>query len=314
LLIAVLVLAGCGGGDDTSTTHPDASDPPPNSETMVPDDGQGRPGDGGEEVLSPAALRELEDHLDAAPGEVGVAVSPLGGGEPVVAGEAMTGRAWSTMKVPLLVALINRVGGADELSASERSQAEAAITASDNEAASALFDRLQDLEGGLVPASRAIEDVLRDAGDDETTVNTEPSPEGFSTYGQTEWSAAASTRFFAALTAGCLLDDSDTDYVLSLMEDVVPDQRWGLGRGSAPAGTAVAFKGGWGPEDGGGYLVRQGGTVEAGNGGYALTVIAIPDETGTGSFPAGQDLVTEVADLVTENAGAGPRATVTCPR
>ncbi len=212
-------------------------------------------------MLSEDAIRDLERFADSAPGEVGIAVAALGGAEPIAIGDAEAGRAWSTMKVPLLVTLLDRVGGEGELSEVERAQAEAALTASDNEAALALFDRLGELEGGTDAASAAIEAVLRRSGDSETEVNTEPSPEGYSTFGQTIWSASNSALFFRALAGGCLLDEADTEFVLSLLEDVVADQRWGLGEAEVPGGARVAFKGGWGPEPGGGYLVRQSGVV-----------------------------------------------------
>jgi beta-lactamase class A len=308
LLLAILVLAGCGDGGETTTTR---SGPVTGTATTAPAD---EPRNESGRVVSPAGLRELEEFARDAPGAVAVAFAPLGGGEPVTVGSADTGRAWSTMKVPLLVTLIDRLGGAGKLSAGERAQAEAALTESDNEAAQALFGRLESLEGGLAAASRAIEETLRRAGDDATRVNTKPSSQGFSTYGQTEWSAEASTRFFAALAENCLLGRADTDYVLSLMEEVIPAQRWGIGEAPTPAGAAVAFKGGWGPEDDGGYLVRQGGAVTAGEGGYAFSVIAIPDERGSASFAAGRDLVSAATARLAELAGAGPPTTVSCPR
>jgi beta-lactamase class A len=309
LSIVVLALSACGG--EEPTTGPTTDDQA--SSTSALGGGEKPPAEGAE-VLSAEAVRELERFAAEAPGEVGIAVAPLDDSAPATVGAAQSGRAWSTMKVPLLVALIDRLGGAEELSAGERSQAEAALTASDNEAALALFDRLGGLEGGNEEASAAIERVLRRAGDDETEVNTEPSPEGYSTFGQTEWSASASTRFFRALSAGCLMAGEDTDYVLSLMEDVVADQRWGLGEAAAPATAEVAFKGGWGPEPEGGYLVRQGGVVTSADRGYSLSVIAVPADTSEASFAAGQDLVTEAARIVAENAGAGPPAAITCER
>ena len=46
----------------------------------------------------------------------------------------------------------------------------------------------------------------------------------------------------------------------------------------------MAFKGGWGPEDGGGYLVRQSAIVGSGNGGYVFSMLALPRD---GSFATG---------------------------
>ena len=311
LLACAAIIAGCDADDETTTISVSS---PPADEPAKPgrDPVAGDAGRGPEPVLEASEVRELERFAANAPGAVGFALAPLADGEPVVVGEARSGRAWSTMKVPLLVALIDRVGGVDELSATERAQAEASLTASDNEAALALFDRLGALEGGPEGASAAIEAVLRRAGDRDTEVNTEPSPEGFSTYGQTQWSTRASALFFRALAGGCLLGGGDTDFVLSLLRDVVADQRWGLGQADTPDDAQVGIKGGWGPEPGGGYLVRQSGVVTDGANGYVLSVIAVPDDTSEESFTAGQDLVSEAADLVARQAGAGPRASVTC--
>jgi beta-lactamase class A len=312
-IIAALTLSACGGGETTSdmtTNEPPPSADAGNANRHEGDQGEAPPTEA--TVLSSDQLRDLERFASDAPGRVGIAVTPLGDGDPQFAGDADTGRAWSTMKVPLLVALLDRIGGEKELSSEERAQAEAALTRSDNDAALALFDRLGELEGGVVPASHAIEDVLRRSGDDETMVNTKPSPEGFSTFGQTVWRAEASTLFFRALAGGCLLDTGDTDYVLSLMESVAADQRWGLGEAEVPAGSKVAFKGGWGPEPDGGYLVRQSGVVSQDDAGYVLSVIAFPGDTGSGSFAAGQDLVTEAARMVSKQASTGPRGAVTC--
>jgi len=306
-LIVSLAVSACGG-ESTTTIKTETEEANAGGD---PRSGGGDP-ELAKPLLSASGTRELERFAEDAPGRVGIAVSPLGEGEPVLAGDALEGRAWSTMKVPLLVALIDRLGGSQELTAPEREDAEAALTRSDNDAALALFDRLQNLEGGLVPASRAIESALRQAGDDETTVNTEPSPEGYSTFGQTIWSAEASTLFFRALAGGCLLGEEDTDYVLSLMEDVVPDQRWGLGEAEHPGGASLAFKGGWGPEPPGGYLIRQGGVVDEGDAGYVLSVIAIPADRGVTSFEAGQELVTEAAAVVAENVNVTKRAALTC--
>jgi len=48
---------------------------------------------------------------------------------------------------------------------------------------------------------------------------------------------------------GPLLSDADRRYVLGLMEDVIPSQRWGITAGVSPQAT-VALKDGWLPLDG----------------------------------------------------------------
>ena len=257
-------------------------------------------------LLPASADRDLERIAADAGGQLGVAVAPPGGGAAEVAGDLRTGTAWSPMKVPLLVALVRSAGGWDGLSASEQEQAALAIERSDNEAALALYDRLGELEGGAGDASAAIQRVLRDSGDTETEVNTVPNDQGFTTFGQTRWSAEASARFMQALAARCLLGSSDTSQVISLMGEVVADQRWGLGEAGYPLDDPLAFKAGWGPEPGGGYLVRQIGSAGGGAHGLVVSIIATVPGSGPASFAAGRELVTAAARWAREAVGTAP--------
>jgi hypothetical protein len=182
----------------------------------------------------------------------GLAIGPLAGGRIETRGELRESRAWSTMKVPVIVAAI-AAGRADW------ETVEAAITRSDNDAASRLWDELDD-------GAAQVEAVLREAGDDETTLEREPDPRGYSSFGRTVWSLPAAVRFYGALARGELLPAADTERVLDAMVRVVSEQRWGLGAADPP----IPFKGGWGPSESpeGGYEVIQVGIA-------GPTVIAI---------------------------------------
>jgi Beta-lactamase enzyme family len=155
------------------------------------------------------------------------------------------------MKVPVVVASI-AAGRADWAAI------EAAITRSDNDAARLLWDRLDD-------GAAEVEAVLRQAGDTETTLERDPDPRGYSSFGRTVWSLPGALALYGALARGELLPASDTERVLDAMGRIVPEQRWGLGR--IPG---IRFKGGWGPreEPEGGYEVIQVGIA-------GPTVIAI---------------------------------------
>jgi hypothetical protein len=157
-------------------------------------------------------------------------------------GEIERSRAWSTMKVPVVVACIT-AGRANS------HDLEAAITRSDNEAALRLWSRLDD-----GPAE--VEAVLRRAGDTETTLEREPDPRGWSSFGRTVWSLSAAATFYRALARGELLPPAETDHILDAMGRVVPEQRWGLGQLAG-----IRFKGGWGPREDGGYEVIQVGVL-----------------------------------------------------
>jgi hypothetical protein len=175
-----------------------------------------------------------------------VAVQALAGGPIETHGELSESRAWSTMKVPVVVAALT-AGHADW------DAIEAAITRSDNEAALLLWQ-------GLYDGPAEVEAVLRRAGDDRTTLEREPDPRGHSSFGRTVWLLRSALTFYAALARGELVPAADTERVLDAMGRIVPEQRWGLGR--VPG---IRFKGGWGPSEQpeGGYEVIQVGIAGA---------------------------------------------------
>ena len=177
---------------------------------------------------------------------VGLAIGPLGGGLIETRGELRHSRAWSTMKVPVVVAAI-AAGRADW------DAIEAAITRSDNDAALRLWHELDD-----GPAQ--VEAVLRQAGDHETKLEREPDPRGHSSFGRTVWSLPAAVTFYGALARDELLPSHHSDRILDAMRRVVPEQRWALGTLDPP----IPIKGGWGPSEGpeGGYEVIQIGIAD----------------------------------------------------
>ena len=237
----------------------------------------------------------------------GFAVAALGDGPVRAFGDLRAGHAWSTMKVPVLVTLLgdyehsNMVLGAEARVAATR-----AIEQSDNAAADALFGQLEGIHGGLVAASAAVQQTLRDAGDATTDINTAPNSQGFTTWGQSIWSTSAEVLFYRALAQGCLLAPNDTAYVLRLMRNVIGSQRWGAGAAGYPSTVPVAFKGGWGPESGG-YLVRQTAIVGSENHGYVVSMIAKP---AGGTFSQGVGMITSIATWARQHltVGASPPA------
>jgi hypothetical protein len=255
-----------------------------------------------------ASFRRLAASL---PGRVELAVTPLGAGPTEILGGDTAAHGWSTTKVPVLVALL-RARGESGLTAQERVWASAAITVSDNQAILDLFGDLEQLKGGLVGASDYIDTILRRSGDDETTVATAPPPPGgVTTFGQTEWSPSETLKFFRALARGCLLPTAQTTYVLDLMENIEPSESWGLG--SAHFGVPVAFKGGWGPEPTGSYLVRQSAIIDPGSSrGVAVAIVALPSETGSGSFTAGTQMLTDTAQWLQRELRLTPHPSVGC--
>jgi hypothetical protein len=253
---------------------------------------------GGGRLLTAPAADNFAALLAKLPGQVGVAVAPLGRGSIQRLGPLQQGHAWSTMKVPVLVTLLRDYAHSGQnLSSQQRSDAALALEQSDNAAAEALFAELERIHGGLVPASQAVQQTLAAAGD-TVTVNTAPNNLGFTTWGQTVWSATGEVLFYRALARGCLLAPGDTSYVIDLMRNVTPSQRWGAGAAAYPASVPVAFKAGWGPENGSGYLVRQTAIVGSPNSGYVVSMVARPSD---GSFAEGVNMITALASWARHN-------------
>lgn len=250
-------------------------------------------------VVPPGASASFSGFAGHLGGSVGIAVAPLGQGPIRTLGSLQEGHAWSTMKVPVLTTLLSDYEQSGQtLSPQSREDATLALEQSDNDAAEALFGELEQMHGGLAGASRAVQQTLHHAGDLSTTINTAPNSEGFTTWGQSIWSTTGEVRFYRELARGCLLNSGDTGYVLGLMRNVISSQRWGAGAAGYPPSVPLAFKAGWGPEDGGGYLVRQTAIVGSGTHGYLISTIALPSG---GSFSQGVSTITALATWAREH-------------
>jgi hypothetical protein len=243
-------------------------------------------------AASSSSFAALEDEIS---GEIGVAYAPLGSAQSQTLGPLQVGHAWSSFKVPISVTVMLEEGGS--LSSGQESLVASAITASDNEAAAALFSELESTTRGR--ASEAVERTLEKAEGAAVEVATAPPPPGaVSSWGQTEWPLSASTSFYGALACGAY--GGATSTILGDMESVIPEQQWGLGQAPFPSGISVAIKAGWGPDgsEGGPYLVRQAGILRSSEGGAVVTIAA---QDSSGSFEAGVSDLDRVADWVAEH-------------
>lgn len=225
-----------------------------------------------------ADFTQLQPNLG---GQVGMAIMPVGGGRMTIFGDWTTGIAWSTIKVPLAIAALRH--DPDDIGVAD--YAHEAITVSDNYAAEALWQSLGDSE----EAAHAVQEVLDEAGEALTNVAEPKTSMDYLAFGATEWTLANQVRFASQLP--CL---PETTTVLSLMEQITPEQRWGLG---TIEGTE--FKGGWGPDDETGvYTVRQFGIVPTRSGGVAVALAAQAD---SGSFEDATALLDRLARLLSRH-------------
>jgi hypothetical protein len=167
--------------------------------------------------------------------------------------DVSTGQSWrlddgpaqaeaSVVKLDILEALLARQGGIP-LSPGDQSLARAMIEDSDNDSATSLWDEA----GG--PAG--IGGYNGEAGLTRTTPSACVTCPGFLWPG---WGLTTTvpydqlTLLKQLITPGPrpLLTQAERSYALSLMENVTPDQRWGVS-GGVPAGVTVALKNGWLP-------------------------------------------------------------------
>ncbi|MFC4126428.1 hypothetical protein [Nocardia rhizosphaerae] len=260
-----LLAAGCGG-------DPAPEQPQPTGTTVAADPGGGA---GTFSIALPGSLAADFATLEQGfRGNAGLAIMPVGGTEMVTFGTWTSGPAWSTIKVPLAIAALRN-------SSAYNATASSAITASDNGAADTLWQSL----GGGAAAASAVEGVLREGGDTVTAVPTVRTRSDASIYGQAEWTLADQVRFAAQLP--CL---PQSERVVGLMQQIVPSHRWGLG-----AFGSAEFKGGWGPDPSGNYLVRQFGLIDSPSGRIAIAFAAQPD---SGAFSDGMAMLDKMATLI----------------
>lgn len=301
-LVVGSLLLGAEHGNSPHAASSASTDPAPREGAPPGHGGSSRPRPV-RTVSASAAVDRLPPVLDAhaatsfarlskqLPGRVELAVAPLGSGETRSLGGDAAAAGWSTTKVLVLSALLRARRG--RLTGQERAWADSSITESNNESVLALFGDLEQIEGGLLGASSYMQELLRESGDAETIVATAPPPEGaVTTFGQTLWRPTNAIKFFSALARGCLLSARGTGYVLALMQHIEPSESWGLGSGGF---TSVAFKGGWGPEPDGAYLVRQSGIIDIGySRAVTVAIVAFPP-AGPESFQIGTAMVTKTA-------------------
>lgn len=259
----------------TSTRQTAGAAPPPQTTTA--------PGSvpGGAATTLEAEFKKLESTLHAT---MGIVISAVGSNPTqLVFGDWTPGPAWSTSKVPLIIAALS-----EESPPTVTDAMRAAITKSDNDAAESIWENL----GDPATAEHKVEAVLRKYGDPTTVEWRKLRPE-FTAFGQTIWSLTNQARF----TAGAVCDSSN-DQVFKLMGEVEDEQSWGLG-----VIPDTRFKGGWGPSKTGSYLVRQLGVLKSPSG---LTAVAVATQPASGSFNDGANDLTEVAKWLTSRRAELP--------
>ena len=219
-------------------------------------------------------VQAVLDRIVAEHGDVGIAVSD--GTTTIEAGRTAPEAAWSTSKVPVLIAA-NRTGAADNQLVSS------GITYSDNEAAKAAWAGL----GEGTAAAQAAQSVIADAGDTATQVQSQVTRPEFTAFGQTMWSVGNQAKFMAGLR--CV---EGAQPIIDAMGVADPAQGYGLR--TLPG---ALMKGGWGPSPAGSYDVRQMGIVQLGGHDVAVALIASSPD---GQYASTQTVLTSMAEALAQ--------------
>ena len=219
-------------------------------------------------------VQAVLDRIVAEHGDVGIAVSD--GTTTIEAGRTAPEAAWSTSKVPVLIAA-NRTGAADNQLVSS------GITYSDNEAAKAAWAGL----GEGTAAAQAAQSVIAEAGDTATQVQSQVTRPEFTAFGQTMWSVGNQAKFMAGLR--CV---EGAQPIIDAMGVADPAQGYGLR--TLPG---ALMKGGWGPSPAGSYDVRQMGIVQLGGHDVAVALIASSPD---GQYASTQTVLTSMAEALAQ--------------
>jgi beta-lactamase class A len=186
----------------------------------------------------------------------------------------------SVIKATTVATLLWQAQRADrDLTSTEENLATEAITVSDNDAESALWSRV----GG----SSGVQEFL-DAAD---MPDTEPHAGG--SWGLSRITTDDQVVLLDHLARSDLLTTKNSQLELSLMREVVPEQRWGVPSG-APTGTQVAVKNGWLSESDSQWYVHSIGYVTGDEHEYTIAVLS----DGSPTMDDGVDAVEEASSAV----------------
>jgi hypothetical protein len=197
----------------------------------------------------------------------------------------------SVVKLDVLETLLAQRGhSGTALSASDRSLAEQMIEDSDNGAATSLWDDVGGASG--------IRSFNASAGLADTVPSSCVNCPGFPWPG---WGLSTTvpgdqlTLLRALVEPSSLLSDSARSYALSLMENVTPDQRWGVS-GGVPAQATVALKNGWLPLNSADtdWQINSVGWVSGSGRSYLIAVLT----TGNPTEQYGIDTINQLAAMV----------------
>ena len=253
-------------------------------------------------TASSGASRSAASHSDPLGAAASGYVSTRAGVVVAAVYDLRTGQTWqlgrgqpqdeaSVVKLDVLETLLAERGrSGTELSASDRSLAEQMIEDSDNDAATSLW--------GEVGGPSGIRSFNTSAGLADTVPSSCVSCPGFPWPG---WGLSTTvpgdqlTLLRRLVEPNSLLSSSERTYALSLMENVAPDQRWGVS-GGVPAQATVALKNGWLPLNSANndWQINSVGWISGSGRDYLIAVLS----TGNPTEQYGIDTIDQLAAMI----------------
>ena len=197
----------------------------------------------------------------------------------------------SVVKLDVLETLLAERGRSGTgLSANDRTLAAQMIEDSDNDAATSLWDQVGGASG--------IRSFNASAGLADTAPSSCVNCPGFPWPG---WGLSTTipgdqlTLLRALVEPNSLLSNTERGYALSLMENVTPDQRWGVS-GGVPAQATVALKNGWLPLNSADndWQINSVGWISGSGRDYLIAVLS----TGNPTEQYGIDTIDQLAAMV----------------
>jgi len=248
------------------------------------------------------APRQAAPHNDPLGPAVASYVSTRAGVVLAAVYDLRTGQTWqfgqgqpqdeaSVVKLDVLETLLAERGrSGTELSAGDRSMAEQMIEDSGNDAATSLWDEVGGASG--------IRSFNTSAGLADTVPSACVNCPGFPWPG---WGLSTTipgdqlTLLRTLVEPNSLLTNTERSYALSLMENVTPDQRWGVS-GGVPAQVTVALKNGWLPLNSANnnWQINSVGWISGSGRDYLIAVLT----TGNPTEQYGIDTIDQLAAMV----------------
>jgi Beta-lactamase enzyme family len=231
----------------------------------------------------------VDDYLAQRSGTVLAAVYDVRTGQSWRLGDGPAQAEASVVKVDILEALLSGADGAG-LSPDSQGLAEQMIEDSDNDAATSLWYAAGGTAG--LAAYNAKAGLTRTTPSACVVCADFPWP---------GWGLTTTvpddqiTLLKQLIRPGPLLTTEDREYALSLLENVAPDQAWGVS-GGVPAGVTVALKNGWLPlnDDNTDWQINSEGWVSGDGRDYLISVLT----TGNPTEQYGIDTIDELSTLL----------------